>query len=121
MLKVSDIDVQAGLILLQKAGRTRSFYLQFRHLQLSIQAQQGCWLQGKGEEVGQRVPVPVLAEDGQGNHGGAPEVPTVTAEPHSDIASTCKDRVLLSNIANCRLAVLFYGMDGTGGVPAHDA
>lgn len=72
------VQAVCSLVVAQTAGKTRSVYLQLGHLQLSVQAQEGCWLQGEGQEVGQRVPVPVLAEDGQSHHRGTAEVATVT-------------------------------------------
>ena len=70
-------------------------YLKLWHLQLRVEPQQRCWLQGEGEEVGQRVPVPVLAENGKGNHRGTAEIATVTAQAYCHVAPTCSRQALV--------------------------
>lgn len=72
---------------------TSQAYLQLGHLQLRVEAQQGSWLQCQGQEVRERVPVPVLTKDGQSHHRGTSEVATRTAQANCHIATTCKTQM----------------------------
>mmetsp|Transcript_21639 Transcript_21639/g.51697 ORF Transcript_21639/g.51697 Transcript_21639/m.51697 type:complete len:609 (-) Transcript_21639:893-2719(-) len=55
------------------------------HLQVLVQADERCWLEAEGDEVRQRIPVPVLHEDRQAHGRRHLELPVVRAEADRDI------------------------------------
>ena len=81
------------------AVKTDVLYLKLWHLQLRVESQQRCWLQREGQEVGQGVPVPVLAEDGKGDHRGTAEIATVTAQAYCHIAPACSRQALVNRLS----------------------